>query len=57
MGPEKSHFLAHILKYINLMAFELDASVPLARCGLFGMGGRKEIWVFKGFESGSSDRK
>jgi hypothetical protein len=57
MGPEKNHFLAHILKYINLMAFKLDASVPLARCGNFGLGGRKEIWVFKGSESLWSDRK
>jgi len=57
MGAEKNHFLAHILRYINLMAFKLDASVPLARCGLFGMGGRKEIWVFKGSESLWSDRK
>ncbi|KAN0111896.1 hypothetical protein V8E52_008102 [Russula decolorans] len=57
MGPEKNHFLAHILRYINLMAFKLDASVPLARCGLFGLCGRKEIWVFKGSESLWSDRK
>jgi hypothetical protein len=57
MGAEKNHFLAHILRYINLMAFKLDASVPLARCGLFGTGGRKEIWVFKGSESLWSDRK
>ena len=51
MGPEKNHFLAQILRYINLVAFKLDASVPLARCGPFGLGGRKEIWVFKGSES------
>jgi len=57
MGPEKNHFLAHILRYINLIAFKLDASVPLARCGFFGLGGRKEIWVFKGSESLWSDRK
>ena len=57
MGPEKNHFLAQILKYINLIAFKLDASVPLARCGLFGLGGRKEIWVFKGSESYWSGRK
>ncbi len=36
MGSEKNLFLAHILKYINDMAFKLDASVPLARRGLFG---------------------
>jgi hypothetical protein len=48
MGPEKDLFMAHILKYINDMAFRLDASVPLARRGLFGMNGCKEIWVFKG---------
>jgi hypothetical protein len=57
MGPEKNHFLAHILRYINLMAFKLDASVPLARCGPFGLGGRKEIWLFKGSESLWSDSK
>jgi len=51
MGADKNLFLAHILKYINDMAFKLDASVPLARRGLFGMSGRKEIWVFKGSES------
>jgi len=51
MGPDKNLFLAHILKYINDMAFKLDASVPLARRGLFGLSGRKEIWVFKGSES------
>jgi hypothetical protein len=56
MGPEENHFLAHILKYINLMAFKLDASVPLARCGIFGLGGRKEIWVFKGSESWSDSK-
>jgi hypothetical protein len=48
MGPEKDLFMAHILKYINDMAFRLDASVPLARHGLFGTSGCKEIWVFKG---------
>ena len=57
MGLEKNYFLAHILRYINLMAFKLDASVPLARCGLFRLGGRKELWVFKGSESLWSDRK
>ena len=51
MGAEKNLFLAHILKYINDMAFKLDASVPLARRGLFGVNGRKEVWVFKGSES------
>jgi hypothetical protein len=57
MGPERNLFLAHILKYINDMAFKLDASVPLARRGLFGMSGRKEIWVFKGSESWWPSRK
>jgi len=51
MDPEKDLFLAHILKYINDMAFKFDASVPLARRGLFGVNGRKEIWVFKCPES------
>ncbi|KAH9178701.1 hypothetical protein EDB89DRAFT_2063635 [Lactarius sanguifluus] len=58
MGPDKNLFLAHILKYINDMAFKLDASVPLARRGLFGLSGRKELWVFKGSESWwSTNRK
>jgi hypothetical protein len=48
LGPEKDLFMVYILKYINDMAFRLDASVPLARRGLFGMSGCKEIWVFKG---------
>ncbi|KAH9982916.1 hypothetical protein BGW80DRAFT_1453719 [Lactifluus volemus] len=51
MGADKHLFLAHILKYINDMAFKLDASVPLARRGFFGLSGRKEVWVFKGSES------
>src|SRR5258707_14720344 len=51
MGSEKNLFLAHILKYINDMAFKLDASVPFAPRGLFGRHGRKGIWVFKGSES------
>lgn len=25
----------------------LDASVPLGRTGLFGLRGRREIWIFK----------
>jgi len=57
MGADKNLFLAHILKFINDMAFKLDASVPLARRGLFGMSGRKEIWVFKGSESWWTSRK
>jgi hypothetical protein len=51
MGADKNLFLAHILKYINDMAFKLDASVPLARRGLFGLSGRKELWIFKGSET------
>jgi len=51
MGPDKNLFLAHILKFINDLAFKLDASVPLARRGLFGLSGRKELWIFKGSES------
>jgi len=51
MGADKNLFLAHILKFINDITFKLDASVPLARRGLFGLSGRKEIWVFKGSES------
>jgi len=57
MGPEKNLFMAHILKYINDMAFKLDASVPLARRGFFGMSSRKEVWVFKGSESWWPNRK
>lgn len=57
MGAEKNLFLAHILKYLNDMAFKLDATVPLARRGLFGMNGRKEIWVFKGSEAWWPNRK
>jgi len=57
MGADKNLFLAHILKFINDMAFKLDASVPLARRGLFGMSGRKELWVFKGSETWWTSRK
>jgi hypothetical protein len=51
MSPEEDMFMAHILKYINDVTFKLDAIVPLARHGLFGMSGRKKIWVFKGSRS------
>jgi len=54
---DKDLFLAHILKHINDLAFKLDASVPLARTGLFGLGGRKEVWVFKGSPSWWTSRK
>ncbi|TFY57379.1 hypothetical protein EVG20_g8575 [Dentipellis fragilis] len=47
-GMDKNLFLAHILKFINDMAFKLDASVPLARRGILGLGSRREVWIFKG---------
>ncbi|KAI0068213.1 hypothetical protein BV25DRAFT_538240 [Artomyces pyxidatus] len=56
-GVDKDMFLAHILKHINDCAFKLDASVPMARRGLFGLGGRKELWVFKGSETWWQTRK
>ncbi|KAI0052881.1 hypothetical protein FA95DRAFT_1532257 [Auriscalpium vulgare] len=51
LGIDRDMFLAHILKHINDYAFKLDASIPMARRGLFGLGGRRELWVFKGSES------
>ena len=57
MGAEKDLFLAHILKLINDKVFKLDASVPLARPGLFGVNNLKEIWVFKGYQSWSLIRE
>jgi hypothetical protein len=47
---DKHLFMAHILKYINDLAFKLDASVPLSRRGFFGLSSRKEVWIFKGSE-------
>lgn len=45
---DKDFFLAHVLKNVNGFYFKLDASVPLARKGFLGLGGRQELWVFKG---------
>lgn len=47
----KNLFLAAILKALNDLAFKLDASVPMSRTGLLGLGSRKEVWVFKGSPS------
>jgi hypothetical protein len=30
------------------MGYKLEATVPLARTGMFGFGNKKEIWVFRG---------
>jgi len=45
---ERSLFITHVLKQINTMGYTLQATIPLARRGLLGLGRRKEIWVFKG---------
>jgi len=50
-SKENLSFMAHILKYINDMAFNLNASLPLARHGLLGIDGRKEIWILKSSKS------
>jgi len=45
---DKSLFITHVLKQINTMGYTLQATIPLARTGVLGLGRRKEIWVFKG---------
>jgi len=45
---DKNVFAAHALQVINSMGYKLDATVPLARSGILGFGGRKEVWVFRG---------
>lgn len=36
-----------ILKFMNDEYFKLDASIAFGRTGLFGLGPRKETWIFK----------
>ena len=36
-----------ILKFMNDGYFKLDASIAFGRTGLFGLGPRKEAWIFK----------
>ena len=45
---DKTVFVGWVLKYIKQLGYKLDASVPMARSGVLGLGGRKEIWIFKG---------
>ncbi|KAH7906830.1 hypothetical protein BJ138DRAFT_576519 [Hygrophoropsis aurantiaca] len=45
---DKDVFAAHALQEINSMGWTLEATVRLARSGILGLGGQKEIWVFRG---------
>ena len=44
---DKHLFMSFALQEIRALGFKLLASVPLARRGPFGMGSRREIWLFK----------
>ncbi|KZT30567.1 hypothetical protein NEOLEDRAFT_1082664 [Neolentinus lepideus HHB14362 ss-1] len=44
---DKSMFIFAVLKHILGHGYSLNASVPLARRGPLGLGGRKELWIFK----------
>jgi len=44
----KDVFAASALKEISVMGYKLEATVPLARAGMLGLGSKKEIWVFRG---------
>jgi len=36
-----------VLKTIGAQGYRLEATVPMGREGLLGMGGRREIWIFR----------
>lgn len=38
---------SQLLKIIASFGYRLDAAVPLGPVGLFGLKGRRELWVFK----------
>ncbi|TFK57095.1 hypothetical protein OE88DRAFT_1650672 [Heliocybe sulcata] len=44
---DKSMFVSAVLKHLQGHGYDLNASVPLARRGPLGLGGRKELWIFK----------
>ncbi|KAF8320272.1 hypothetical protein DL93DRAFT_2073775 [Clavulina sp. PMI_390] len=43
------HQLANLLHAIGIMGYRLDANVSLGREGLFGLNGRREIWLFRSY--------
>ncbi|EIN13767.1 hypothetical protein PUNSTDRAFT_140231 [Punctularia strigosozonata HHB-11173 SS5] len=46
--PTDKHFIiSYLFKYLCDEGYYIDASVPLGRKGLFGLGGRREVWMFK----------
>jgi hypothetical protein len=45
---DKTVITGYVLKYIKQLGYKLIATVPLARKGMFGLGGRKELWMFQG---------
>ena len=47
MRQDLPHKLANVLHAIGLNGYRLDASVVMGREGLFGMRGRKEVWIFR----------
>lgn len=50
LGPEVDYplFLAHILKILNHLGFDLDATIPLPKRQSLGLRSSQEIMVFKG---------
>jgi hypothetical protein len=48
IDPTDKHFIiSYIFKNLCDEGYYIDASVPLGRRGLFGLGGRREVWMFK----------
>jgi len=47
MRQDLPHKLANVLHAMALNGYRLDASVAMGREGLFGMSGRKEVWIFR----------
>ena len=36
-----------VLKLIASEGWRFEASVPFGKCGLFGLRGRREVWMFR----------
>ncbi|EIW86740.1 hypothetical protein CONPUDRAFT_78990 [Coniophora puteana RWD-64-598 SS2] len=49
-GPEldTNVFAAAALQEINFMGYKLEATVSFSRSSMWGFGGKKELWVFRG---------
>lgn len=49
MRQDLPNQLANILHAVGLNGYRLDASVSMGREGLFGMSGRREVWMFRSY--------